>query len=223
MADLWLRPQCRHRRRAGARHDARADQREALRQRFRRRAGATASTSWPSAQPNSPPAAPSAITGVPAGPDRRRGADLRRWPVDLRQRPRHRRLQRRCADLPRLPLPGGDQRQRRPARRQPARAHAEGLPQLPRSAARCRSSASTQETESRTHWRRPLSAVGGPKGLADGLPQPLRDRSHADRQALPGARTLCERGQHSRHLSEHAAHHRGAAVAGFRGGRRATP
>ena len=74
-----------------------------------------------------------------------------------------------------------------------------------------------EATEMRTIGSDKLPAVGRPKGLADGLPQPLRDRGHADRQALPRARTLCQRGQHSRYLSEHAAQHRGAALARFRG------
>ena len=64
---------------------------------------------------------------------------------------------------------------------------------------------------SQDHRRRPLPAVGGPQGLADGLPQPLRDRGDADGQALSGARALRERGQHPRHLSRHAAHDGGPA------------
>ena len=80
-----------------------------------------------------------------------------------------------------------------------------------------------EATEKRDDRRGPIPAVGRPEGLADGLPQPLRDRGDAHRQALPRARALCQRRQHPRHLSQHAAHHRGAAVARFRGGGRATP
>ena len=68
------------------------------------------------------------------------------------------------------------------------------------------------------HRRRPLPAVGRAQGLADGLPQPLRHRRHAHRPPLSRARALRQRGQHPRHLSQHAPHHRGAALARLRRG-----
>jgi thiosulfate reductase/polysulfide reductase chain A len=75
------------------------------------------------------------LHGGAGGPDRGRSAPVCGWPVDLRERPRHRCVQRRRADLPRLSLPGRHQRQCRPARRQPAHAHAQGLPHLRRASA----------------------------------------------------------------------------------------
>ena len=90
-----------------------------------------------------PPAVAQALTGVRSRADRLRGAHLRRRPRDLRERSRHRCVQRRRADVPRLSLPRRDQRQCRSPRRQPAHAHAARHAQLYRAAAPCRSSAST--------------------------------------------------------------------------------
>ena len=75
-----------------------------------------------------------------------------------------------------------------------------------------------EATEKRTIGADRFPLWAGPEGLADGVPQPIRDRGDADRQALSRARALCQRGQHSRHLSQHEAHHRGAEVARLRGG-----
>ena len=103
--------------------------------------------------------------------------------------------------------PGGNLRLRTPTR----------LPQLHRSPAHAGVPPRRRDRAAH-HRRRPLPAVGRAQGLADGLPQPLRHRGHAHGPPLSRARALCQRRQHPRHLSRHAPHHGGAALARLRGG-----
>ncbi|CAA9275524.1 MAG: Anaerobic dehydrogenases, typically selenocysteine-containing, partial [uncultured Acetobacteraceae bacterium] len=145
---------------------------------------------------------------------------LRGGAVLLRFRPRHRRGQQRGADLPRLPRPGGDQRQPGPGGRQPARQAAAGLPHLDGPAARPALPPARGGGEAH-HRRGPLPALGRPAGLADRLPQQLGAGSDADRRALPGAGAVRERREHRRHVPGHPAHARGAALARFPVRRRA--
>ena len=73
-------------------------------------------------------------------------------------------------------------------RRQPARQEAEGLLATTIELLHRPEFRLPTRGRGRNHRRRGLSAVGRPRGLADGLPQPVRDRGHADGQALSGAR-----------------------------------
>ncbi len=70
-----------------------------------------------------PPDVAASIAGVPAEQIVAAARMYADWALDLRQRPRHRRLQRGRADVSRLSLPRRHQRQRRPPRRQLAPAH----------------------------------------------------------------------------------------------------
>ena len=149
----------------------------------------------------------------------RRRTRLRGRPFGFRIRSRHRRGDQRRADVPRLPLPGRNQRKPRSPRRQPPREAAQRIQDLsrrdprsgvPAAAGGCRKDAR----------RGALSALGRTERLADRLPQSHGHRSHPDRQALPGARDVRVGREHRGHLPEYAAHDRGAALARFpRGGR----
>ena len=104
-------------------------------------------------------------------------------------------VDRRCPDLSRLPRPGRDHRQPRPAGRQPPGQAAQGLAQLHRPAARSRVPPGGRDREP-NHRRRSLPAVVGSRGLADREPQPVGHRGDPDRQAVSRAGDVRQRRQH---------------------------
>ena len=215
------RPEDRHGCRAGAGHDPCADRRGASTTRRSSRAGATASTQLAERAAQYPPAVAAGASPAcrpsrssprractPTGPRPSSAAT-----ASTPSAPACRRSAPTTASSPSAATSTAPAATCACARRaackqlhRPA-AHA-GVP------ARCRDRAAH-------HRRRPLPAVGRAQGLADGLPQPLRHRGHADGPALSRARALCQRRQHPRHLSRHAAHDGGAALARLRGGGRA--
>ncbi len=113
--------------------------------------------------------------------DRAGGASVCRRPVVLRQRPWHRRGDERRADLPRVPLPGRGERQPRSRRGQPPRQASAGLPHAARPRPRPCVPAAARDRAANDR-RRTVSALGRAGWLADGLPQPGRDRRDPHRQ-----------------------------------------
>ena len=183
------RAACRHGRGTGFGDDARADQRGAVRPGVRgtlvprlRRAGQAGGRVHAGGGRG--------LHGGAGRADRGRGAPVCGRAVDIRERARHRCLQRRRADLPRLSLPG---------RHQPATSTglaatcACARPRdsaLTASSCICRNSGSTRRRRS-ARSARTVSAVGRAEGLADGVPQSIRDRGDADGAGpIPSVRSM---------------------------------
>ena len=74
------------------------------------------------------------------------------------------------------------------------------------------------ETEQRTIGADRFPLWAGPKGWQTACHNPSVIEAMLTGKPLSRARALCQRRQHPRHLSRHAAHHGGAALARLRGG-----
>ena len=220
MADLWLAPASRHRCGAGAGDGARADRRKASTTGPSSSARATASMSWPRAPRKYPPVVAEAnhaacrrATSSPL---------LACTPTALRP------SSAVTASTPSAPAcrrsaPITASWRYQATSTAPAATCACGRPRVSATTpicCTCREFRLDAAIEAKTHRRRPLPAVGRAAGLADCLPQPHRHRRHAHGAPLSRARALRQRSQHPRHLSQHAPHHRGAALARLRGGGR---